>query len=119
MKWLDRRSWLSSERRRIAASFGLISVLVKMPIGGGNPQPESVSQRTHFSLLREAVCDVLFRRFLWGLVIMSLATHAWGAFIPLYLKDEAGLDVGTVVQMQTFLLVGTLFSIYSWGWLAD
>ena len=50
---------------------------------------------------------------------MSLATHAWGAFIPLYLKDEVGLDAGTVVQMQTFLLVGTLVSSYVWGWLAD
>ena len=103
----------------LAASFGLLSVLVKMPIGGGDPQPEGVSQRAHFSLLRDALRDAPFRRFLWGLVIMSLATHAWGAFIPLYLKDEVGLDAGTVVQMQTFLLVGTLVSSYAWGWLAD
>lgn len=84
----------------LAASFGLLSVLVKMPIGGGDPQPQAVSQRAHFSLLRAALRDAPFRRFLWGLVIMSLATHAWGAFIPLYLKDEVGLDAGTVVQMQ-------------------
>ena len=103
----------------LAASFGLISVLVKMPIGGGGPQREAVSQRAHFSLLRQALRDAPFRRFLWGLVIMSLATHAWGAFIPLYLKDEVGLDAGTVVQMQTFLLIGTLISSYGWGWLAD
>lgn len=103
----------------IAASFGLLSVLVKMPIGGGDPQPESVSQRAHFALLRQALRDAPFRRFLWGLVIMSLATHAWGAFIPLYLKEEVGLDAGTVVQMQTFLLIGTLVSSYGWGWLAD
>ena len=83
----------------LAASFGLLSVLVKMPIGGGDPQPEGVSQRAHFSLLRDALRDAPFRRFLWGLVIMSLATHAWGAFIPLYLKDEVGLEAETVVQM--------------------
>ncbi len=103
----------------LAASFGLLSVLVKMPIRGGESQPESVSQRAHFSLLREALRDAPFRRFLWGLVIISLATHAWGAFIPLYLKDEVGLDAGTIVQMQTFLLIGTLVSSYAWGWLAD
>ena len=103
----------------LAASFGLLSVLVKMPIGGSDPQSEGVSQRAHFSLLRDALRDAPFRRFLWGLVIMSLATHAWGAFIPLYLKDEVGLDAGTVVQMQTFLLVGTLVYSYAWGWLAD
>ncbi len=69
--------------------------------------------------MRQALGDAPFRRFLWGLVIMALATHACGAFIPLYLKDEVGLDAATVVKMQTFLLIGTLVSSYGWVWVAD
>ena len=34
-----------------AACFGLFSVLAKMPIRGGAPQPETVFQRAHFSLM--------------------------------------------------------------------
>ena len=56
--------------------FGLFSVLAKMPIRGGAPQPETVSQRAHFALMRQALGDAPFRRFLWGLVIVALATHA-------------------------------------------
>jgi MFS family permease len=103
----------------IGSVFGLASVLVKMPIKGGGPNPSIVSQKAHFRHMRQALSDQAFRRFLWGLGIVALSTHAWYTFLPLYMKDEVGLDSGTVVALQTWVLLGTLFSSYVWGWASD
>ena len=103
----------------VGSVFGLASVLVKMPIQGGAPDPSIVSQKAHFRYMGQALRDAGFRRFLWGLGMVSLATHSWGPFIPLYMKDEIGLDSGTVVQLQTWVLLGTLVSSYAWGYCAD
>ena len=91
-----------------------------MPIRGGEPQPEKRFPARPFFLSCARRCATRPSGVSFGgLVIISLATHAWARVYPLYLKDEVGLDAGTIVQMQTFLLVGTLVSSYAWGWLAD
>ncbi len=103
----------------LGCTFGLASVLVKLPIPGGRPSPDAGSQRAHFGAMRQALRSPGLRRFLWGLLLVTLATQAWGSFVPLYLKEQLGLDAGAVVGLQTWYLLGTLVSSYLWGWGAD
>jgi MFS family permease len=119
--FLSQRSGLGAYQVLIltAAAFGLVSVLVKLPVQGGGPAPGVVSQRAHFRCMRLALRDGDFRRFLWGLGAIALATQAWGTFLPLYLKNQVGLTAGAVVKLQSFFMLGALISSYLWGWAAD
>lgn len=103
----------------LGCAFGLASVLVKLPLPGGRPSLAAGSQRAHFGAMRQALRDLGLRRFLWGLLLVTLATQAWGSFLPLYLKEQLGLDDGAVVGLQTCYLLGTLVWSYLWGWGAD
>jgi MFS family permease len=119
--YLSARPGLAAYQQLIVlgSAFGLASVLVKLPLPGGGPAPGVVSQRAHFGAMRRALRDAGLRRFLWGLTAVTLSVHAWGAFLPLYFKEEVGLSAGLVVGLQTWFLLGTLLSSYLWGWLAD
>jgi MFS family permease len=41
------------------------------------------------------------------------------SFLPLYLKEQIGLPSGTVVVMDTVVMVGGALSSILWGWAAD
>ena len=99
--------------------FAIPSVLCALPLPGGAPVAQTPVGRLHFQHLGEALRDGNFRRYLAGTGLAALATTAWGTFVPLYLKEEGGIDTGTVVLLGNATLVGTLVSNYLWGWAAD
>ena len=41
------------------------------------------------------------------------------SFLPLYLKEQLGLSAGTVVVLDTVVMVGGALSSVLWGWAAD
>ncbi len=99
--------------------FAIPSVLCALPIPGGGPVTQALGGRVHIQHLAGALRDPNFLRYLIGTGLAALATTAWGTFVPLYLKEEGGLDAGTVVLLGNATLVGTLVSNYLWGWAAD
>ncbi|MBT4978258.1 MAG: MFS transporter [Gemmatimonadetes bacterium] len=103
----------------VGCALGLVGIVLKFPIPGGAPLAKRTDQRTHFSQMRQAVRDRGFRRFLFGLGVLALATGGWAAFVPLYLKEAIGLDAGAVVGLHNWTLIGMLVSSYAWGYSAD
>jgi len=99
--------------------FAIPSVLCALPLPGGAPVAQAQGGRAHFRHLGAALRDPNFLRYLAGTGLAALATTGWGTFVPLYLKEEGGLDTGTVVLLGNATLVGTLVSNYMWGWAAD
>ena len=103
----------------VGCALGLVGIVLKSRIPGGAPLAKRTDQRTHFRQIREVMRDRDFRRFLFGLGVLALATGGWAAFVPLYLKEAIGLDAGVVVGLHNWTLVGTLVSSYAWGYYAD
>lgn len=99
--------------------FAVPSVLCALPVPGGGPVAQANGGRVPARHLAEALGDGNFRRYLAGTGLAALATTAWGTFVPLFLKEEGGLEAGTVVLLGNATLVGTLVSNYLWGWAAD
>ncbi|MEE3234491.1 MAG: MFS transporter [Candidatus Latescibacterota bacterium] len=103
----------------VGSIFGLLSVFAKWPVPGGHPDPKSNSYNDYFVELRRPLNDRPFCRFILGLSFVSIATHSWATFIPLYMKEEVGLQAGQIVHLQTWNMVGTLLSSYFWGYFSD
>ena len=103
----------------VGSIFGLLSVLAKWPVPGGLPDSRSNSYTDYFKELRRPLKDGPFCKFLLGLSLVSIATHSWGTFIPLYMKEEVGLQADQIVHLQTWNMVGTLISSYFWGYFTD
>ncbi len=103
----------------VGLAFAIPSVLCALPLPGGAPLAQTPGGRLHFQHLAESLRDGNFLRYLAGTGLAALATTAWSTFVPLYLKEEGGIDAGTVVLLGNATLVGTLVSNYLWGWAAD
>ena len=103
----------------IGSIFGLLSVIAKLPVPGGRPNPISPSYKNYFLDLKRPLFDKAFYRFIIGLSLVSVGTHSWATFIPLYMKEEVGLNAAQIVQLQTWNMLGTLISSYFWGNFVD
>ena len=101
------------------AFFGLLSVFAKWPVPGGHPDPKPNPFNDYLVNLRRPLTDKQFCKFILGLSLVSVATHSWATFIPLYMKEVVGLQAGQIVHLQIWNLLGTLLSSYLWGYFAD
>lgn len=101
----------------VGVMFGFLAVWAYTHIPGGAPvaDPEKTKQRD----LHAAVTDRNFRNYLIGIALMTLATVPMTSFLPLFMVEEVGLRDGQVVQLQNGVLIGSLISVYIWGWAAD
>jgi HEAT repeat protein len=105
----------------IALLFGVMAVWSASHIPGGaplrsesKPKPDQKKER-----LLSSLSDRRFKNFIIGASLISLATVPLAAFVPLFMRDAVGINVGQVVLLQTGALVGGLISGYLWGWAAD
>jgi MFS family permease len=69
--------------------------------------------------LATAVADRSFRNYLIAIALMTLATTPMTSFLPLFMREEVGLRDSQVILLQNGTLVGSLVSVYIWGWAAD
>jgi MFS family permease len=66
-----------------------------------------------------ALRDPNLSAYMKGMGGVMVGSVLMTSFLPLYLKESIGLPAGTVVTMDTVVMVGgALFSIL-WGWAAD
>jgi MFS family permease len=101
----------------IGVLFGAVGVWAYSHIPGGAPNRQA-NQSGHRDL-REAVQDSNMRNYLFGIALMTLATVPMTSFLPLFMREEVGLPDSQVVLLQNGTLVGSLVSVYAWGWAAD
>ncbi len=99
--------------------FGLLSVWLAAFIPGGAPHPPTDPDAVKRRALGEAVRDRDYRRYLAGVGLVTLATVPLGAFLPLFMQEEVGLQAGSVVWLQVGSLAGSLIASPLWGWAAD
>jgi Na+/melibiose symporter-like transporter len=97
---------------------GLVSVWLAAYIPGGAPQPARAGERKPRDI-GAAMRDSSFQRYLFGVGILTLATVPLASFVPLFMREEVGLQQGNIVLLQIGSLAGGLFSSYMWGWAAD
>lgn len=68
--------------------------------------------------MRAALADRDFRLLLGGVALVTVNIQQ-GAFVPLFLREQAGFDERQIVLLQTSYFAGIILSSYGWGWLAD
>ncbi|RME52614.1 MAG: MFS transporter, partial [Caldilineae bacterium] len=95
---------------------GFVSVAFQSFVPGGAPVPKSSGQRRDVGA---ALRDVNFRRYLFVVALLVLGTVPLNSFVPLYMREEIGLQAGSVVFLQVGTLTGSVLSSYAWGWAAD
>ena len=100
--------------------IGLISVACAFFIPGGASVPRKRSPSGHTLKMMRALKDRNFVLYLVGFGTVTFAFSAMGRFLPLFLKEQVGLDGGVVVAtLDTASHVGMLLPCFLWGWAAD
>jgi HEAT repeat protein/MFS family permease len=112
---LDRFMWLIG----IGVVFGLGSVTCGMFIPGGAPVRDEKTGTPHFAGVAAPLRDRNFLYFLGGVAFVALAMWPLGSFVPLFMKEQVGLDEQRILLLQAATLFGALSSSYLWGWAAD
>ncbi|MHB9131868.1 MAG: MFS transporter [Armatimonadota bacterium] len=102
----------------IGVVFGLLGVLTHAFVPGGAAVPSMHSDTAHGDEMRAAWQDGSFRRFLTGMSCVLLGSVVV-AFLPLFMKEQVGIQPEKIVLLDTGILLGGLLSGYFWGWAAD
>jgi MFS family permease len=66
-----------------------------------------------------ALRDRDFRLYLVGASLVVLAWNPLDSFLPLFMREHAGLAAGQVIWLELGGLLGGLVAGYAWGWAAD
>ena len=103
----------------VGCLVGLIAVLMRLKVPGGEPRRERRSQTVHFRQMKQALADPNLVRYLVCMSLLVLGVHSWSTFAPLYLKDTVGLSQGQVVLLQSGTMLGAFVFSYLWGYAAD
>jgi MFS family permease len=103
----------------VGVVFGYVSVWIATRIPGGAPARGQQAGEDSYQGMVVAARDGNFVRYLLGVGLVTLATVPLVSFVPLFMKEEVGLNSGQVVWLEAGVLVGGLLSSYLWGWFAD
>ncbi len=112
---LSRYLWLLG----IGTVFGVAGIIVMKWVPGGAPVAARESPRTHFANMAEALRDPNLGAYLQGMGGIMVGSVLLISFLPLYVKEQVGLPSGTVVVLDTVVMVGGALSSFFWGWAAD
>ena len=101
--------------------FGLLSVAFHSALPGGGSVRDDDQQRADFGSMWEALRDRQFQLFLatGGLVTLGWAPLSMGGFLPLFLKEQVGLDPDQVLYFNAVVMGSGLVSCFVWGWAVD
>ncbi|MFT3894224.1 MAG: MFS transporter [Anaerolineales bacterium] len=103
----------------IGVGFSLLCIYLASHFPGGAPSRDKLSL---FQIDNKTFAPLRDKRFLQYLVTLGLITLAMGpisSFLPIFMKNKVGLNLGSIAILQTGSLIGSLLSSYFWGWLAD
>ncbi len=112
---LGRYLWLIG----VGAFLGLVGIIAMRWIPGGAPDAREGPPASHFSNMAEALRNPNLSAYLRGMGGVMVGSVLLTSFLPLYLKEQLGLPAGTVVILDTVVMVGGALSSILWGWAAD
>jgi len=90
-----------------------------LPVPGGRPVPGRGPRDDHAGNMRAALRDRNFVLYLAGLGCVTIGTLLYLSFLPLFLRERLGIAPGTVVTLETAVMVGGALSSLLWGQTAD
>jgi hypothetical protein len=96
---------------------GIAAIVCAAMIPGGAPK-QKVGIATRLSGIMETLQSSQFTTYLVGLGLISLGTAPL-TFVPLLLKERAGLADGAVIGLGALTLVGSMLSNNLWNWAAN
>lgn len=99
--------------------FGLAGAAAMVPVRGGRPSLDVGAHAGHGANLRSALGDRNFVLYLGGLGGVTFGSMLYLALLPLFLKERLGVAPGTVVMLETVVMVGGALSGLLWGRAAD
>ncbi len=112
----DAAAWRFQIFFSVAVVFGLLPVVFYRHVPGGAPQPGA---RVALGNILVPLKDKVYRRHLLGHMTMNFGWFATIPFVPLFLKNQIGLEPSEVVTLDAVLMLGSLCSSFVWGWVAD
>lgn len=103
----------------LGIGFGFISIWLYSRVPGGQPVPSDKSTPGHFKEIKQTLTDREFLFFLSALGLATIGSTSVISFVPLFMKEQVGLNDGQVVLLSSATYAGALLSSYLWGWAAD
>jgi MFS family permease len=103
----------------LGTAIGLLGILAMKWIPGGAPDRTEGTPVDHFAHMAEALRNPNLAAYLKGMGGVMVGSVLLTSFLPLYLKEQLGLPDGTVVILDTVVMVGGALSSILWGWAAD
>lgn len=103
----------------IGIGFGAMSVWAYTQAPGGDPVPRSRTGSGHLKGMQLALKDRDFLFFLSALGLATIGGTSVTSFIPLFMKEQVGLNDSQVVLLSIGTYAGALLPSYLWGWAAD
>jgi MFS family permease len=77
------------------------------------------SRPAYFSMLRAPLRDANFRRLIIFMVAWNFATNLAAPFIPVYIVQQLGYDLGFVVLLSVLSQLTNVLTLHWWGLIAD
>ncbi|MEI6972419.1 MAG: MFS transporter, partial [bacterium] len=84
--------------------LGVLGVASMIRIPGGAPL--AADSEPHMDNMAAALRDGNFVRYLAGMGLVTMGTGLIGIFLPLFVKEQLGVATGTVVTLDTAVMVG-------------
>ncbi|MFH1615281.1 MAG: MFS transporter [Planctomycetota bacterium] len=100
-------------------SVGMVSVLLYSHLPAGSPVHHSQREHVGLTAVVKSLGDPNYRRFLVGMGLAIVALGAMFSFVPLFLKEQIGIQAGHVVWIDMGALIGSGLFCYLWGWACD
>lgn len=98
--------------------FGILGVVAMVFVPGGSSLPAE-DAATHGANLMEALRDRNLLAYLGGLGAITLGGSFLTCFLPLFVKEQLRVHAGTVIMLDTAVMLGSGISSVAWGWAAD
>lgn len=103
----------------IGIGFGFISIWAYTRVPGGASVPPDPASPSHLRGIQQALKDRDFLFFLSALGLATIGGTAVISFIPLFMKEQVGLNDSQIVLLSIGTYAGALLPSYLWGWAAD
>lgn len=103
----------------VALGAGVASGLFYTRVPGGAPIQGHHARGTARHAMGLALRDKRFMIYMSALSLVMLGASGVMPFVPLFMKDHAGLAAARVVQLDSAAMLAGLLSTFLWGWAAD
>jgi MFS family permease len=81
--------------------------------------PDPAKRPALFTMLRVPLRDENFRRLIVFMVAWNFATNLAAPFIPVYIVQQLGYDLGVVVLLSVLSQLTNVLTLHWWGLIAD